>query len=147
MNGIIATPGTRIRKSDIRINMEKNRFLLDSNVLIDTLNQKLNLLGFLNNFPDCEVYINLVVEIEVLAKSGMSEQEEAEVRALLDSFKWVEIGKSVREIAVQIRRTKELRLPDALIAASAITLNATVLSNDPHLRDYERTGYKALPLP
>jgi predicted nucleic acid-binding protein len=54
-----------------------------------------------------------------------------------------EIDKSVRETTVQIRRAKELRLPDALIAASAITLNATVLSNDPHLRDYQRAGYTA----
>ena len=38
---------------------------------------------------------------------------------------------------------KELRLPDALIAASAIVLNATVLSNDSHLRDYQRPGYTA----
>ena len=123
--------------------MDKKRFFLDSNVLIDTLNRKLNLLAFLDNFPDCETYINLVVEIEVLAKAGMGEREEAEVRALLNSFKWAEIDKSVRETAVQIRRAKELRLPDALIAASAITLNATVLSNDPHLRDYQRAGYTA----
>jgi len=123
--------------------MDKNRFFLDSNVIIDTLNHKLNLLAFLDNFPDCETYINLVVEIEVLAKASMSEMEESEVRALLDSFKWAEIDKSVRNIAVQIRRTKELRLPDALIAATAITLNATVLSNDPHLRNYQRTGYAA----
>jgi predicted nucleic acid-binding protein len=40
---------------------------------------------------------------------------------------------------------KALLLPDALIAASAITLNATVLSNDPHLRDFQWAGYKALP--
>jgi predicted nucleic acid-binding protein len=34
---------------------------------------------------------------------------------------------------------------NVLIAASAIILNATVLSNDPHLRDFEREGYSALP--
>jgi predicted nucleic acid-binding protein len=125
--------------------MDKPRFLLDTNVLIDTLNHKLDLIAFLDALPDCEIYINLVVEIEVLAKDGMSEQEETNARALLDSFKWVEIDKPVREIAIQIRRAKELRLPDALIAASVIILNATVLSNDPHLRDYQRLGYTAQP--
>jgi predicted nucleic acid-binding protein len=125
--------------------MDKPRFLLDSNVLIDTLNSKLDLLAFLDTLPDCEIYINPVVEIEVLAKDGMSGREEAEARSLLDSFKWVEIDKPVCETAVKIRRVKELRLPDALIAASAITLNATVVSNDPHLRDYKRTGYTARP--
>jgi len=123
--------------------MSKPRFLLDSNVLIDTLNREIDLLAFLDTLPDCEIYINPVVEIEVLAKEGMSVREESEARALLNSFKWIDIDKNVREIAIQIRRAKELRLPDALIAASAITLNATVLTNDPHLRDYQRTGYAA----
>jgi predicted nucleic acid-binding protein len=37
-------------------------------------------------------------------------------------------------------------LPDAIIAATAISLNATVLSNDPHLRDFQWEGYAALPV-
>jgi len=45
---------------------------------------------------------------------------------------------------IQIRRNKELRLPDAFIAASAIILNATVLSNDSHLLDYVHNGYTAI---
>ena len=65
------------------INMDKLRFMLDTNVIIDTLNNDLDLLAFLETFPD------------------------------------------------------------ALIAASAITINATVLSNDSHLRDYQRSGYTA----
>jgi predicted nucleic acid-binding protein len=63
----------------------------------------------------------------------------------LSRFKQAEIDKNTRETAIQIRRDKALLLPDALIAVSAIALNATVLSNDPHLRDFQRTGYKALP--
>jgi predicted nucleic acid-binding protein len=102
--------------------------MLDSNVVIDTLNDDLLFAAFLADFPNCEVYINPVVAIEVLAKAGMGKDEEAAVRDLLDTFEWTEIDNAVCEIAVQIRRAKELRLPDALIAASAIALNATVLS-------------------
>jgi predicted nucleic acid-binding protein len=123
--------------------MDTFRFMLDSNVIIDNLSRSLDLFAFLADFPNCEVFINPVVAIEVLAKAGMSKDDEANARALLDSFKWTEIDKAVCEIAVQIRRAKELRLPDALIAASAIILNATVLSNDSHLRDYQRSGYTA----
>jgi predicted nucleic acid-binding protein len=145
MNGIIANPGILIRPKGTGIEMGKPRFLLDSNVIIDTLNHKLDLLAFLDTLPDCEIYINPVVEVEVLAKDDMNEREEAEARALLNSFNWAEIDKPVCEIAIQIRRAKELRLPDALIAASAIVFNATVLSNDPHLRDYRRPDYTARP--
>jgi predicted nucleic acid-binding protein len=125
--------------------MPRSRFILDSNILIDTLNRKLDLEAFLDNLPDCEVYINLVIEIEVLAKPDMDAKEEAAARALLDCFLWAEIDKPTRNEAIRIRRAKDtpLRLPDALIAASAVMLNATVLSNDPHLRDYQWPGYTA----
>jgi predicted nucleic acid-binding protein len=79
--------------------MDKPRFLLDSNILIGILNHKLDLLAFVDTLPDCEIYINPVVEIEVLAKEGMSVQEEAEARALLGSFKWAEIDKHRRFLA------------------------------------------------
>jgi predicted nucleic acid-binding protein len=125
--------------------MNKMRFMLDSNVVIEHLNKQLDIYVFLDRFPLCEVYINLVVEIESLAKPDMDKTAEAEARVILNRFKWAEIDKKTREIAVQIRRRKTLLLPDALIAASAITLNAAVLSNDPHLRDFQMAGYKALP--
>jgi predicted nucleic acid-binding protein len=125
--------------------MDKPRFLLDSNILIDTLNRKLDLLAFLDTLPECELYINLVAEIETLAKPDMTAAEETEARALLASFKWVEIDFPTRNETIRIRRDKSLLIPDALIAASAIILNATVLSNDPHLLDYQWPGYTARP--
>ena len=126
------------------IEMDKKRFMLDTNVIIETLNNKLDLLTFLDTLGDCEIYINPIVAIEVLAKPDMSRQEETEARTLLDFFKWAEIDKPTCETTIQIRRNKELRLPDALIAASAIILSATVLSNDSHLLDYVHNDYKAI---
>jgi predicted nucleic acid-binding protein len=125
--------------------MDKPRFMLDSNVIIDHLNSQLNLTTFLDQFPLCEVYINLVVEIEALAKPGMTMEEEVKTRAFLARFKRIEIDNPARDEAIRIRRNKVLLLPDALIAASAIILNATVLSNDPHLRDFQWPGYAARP--
>ena len=127
-----------------KIDMEKIRFLLDTNVVISVLNKHFDLLKFLDTFPDCEVYINPVVMIEVLSKPNMNEHEESAARFLLDSFRLIEIDKPVCDEAVKIRRTKELRLPDALIAASSIILNATVLSNDSRLLSYHQIGYKAI---
>jgi len=124
--------------------MGDRRFVLDSNALIDTLNQKLDLLAFLSAFPSCEAYINMIVAIEVLSKPSMDEREEADVRALLESLKWAEIDRNVCEIAVKIRRAGGLRLPDALIAATSISLSATVVSSDPHLLTFNYPGYSAI---
>jgi predicted nucleic acid-binding protein len=78
----------------------------------------------------------------------MTENEEAEARALLSWFLWADINASVLDETVLIRRTnpRAMLLPDALIAASAISLKATVLSNDPHLKDFRREGYAAQPV-
>ena len=120
------------------------RFVIDTNVIIDVLNGKIDLASFLANFPECELYINPIIKIESLAKPDITDTEETEARTLLDALSLREIDNLTCETAIQIRRDKNLRLPDALIAASAIVLNATVLSNDSHLRDYQRTGYNAL---
>ena len=125
------------------MSVDKPRFMLDSSVIIGHLNHTLDLFAFFEAQGECDICINLITEIETLAKPGMKGDEEAEARALLDCFRRAEIDDAAVKTAVQIRRAKELLLPDALIAASAITCNATVLSNDPHLRDYIREGYKA----
>ena len=118
---------------------------MDSNVLIDTLNGKLDIFAAIAVFSPCDIFINPVVEIETLAKAGMTIEEEAQGRILLSGFKWAEIDRSVCNYAIAIRRSKKLLLPDALIAATALSLNATVLSNDPHLRDFQWPGYSARP--
>jgi predicted nucleic acid-binding protein len=124
--------------------METKRFMLDTNIIIGVLNNSLNLREFLEAFPDSEIYINPVVFVEVLAKANMDKTAEAEARSMLALFHFAEINVEIAEIAISIRRTKKMLLPDVLIAASAIALNATVLSNDPHLRDYVYPGYAAM---
>jgi predicted nucleic acid-binding protein len=127
--------------------MDKPCFVLDASVLIGHLNHKLDLFTFFEAQGECEIFTTLVSEIETLAKPGMTREEETEARTVLSCFKRVEIDDTIRDLTIQIRRTKKLLLPDALIAASAISLNAAVLSNDPHLRDYQRDGYKVRAIP
>ena len=125
------------------MSVDKPCFMLDSSVIIGHLNRTLDLFAFFEAQGECDICVNLITEIETLAKPGMKGDEEGEARAVLDCFRRVEIDGAAIKTAVQIRRAKELLLPDVLISASAITCNATVLSNDPHLRDYIREGYKA----
>jgi predicted nucleic acid-binding protein len=123
--------------------VDKSRFVLDASVLIGHLNHTVDLWAFFEAQGECELFTTRITEIETLAKPGMTTEEEAEARAVLRCFTRVEIDDAIRDLTVQIRRTKKLLLPDAIIAATSISLNATVLSNDPHLRDYQWDGYKA----
>ncbi|MGS0753444.1 PIN domain-containing protein [Roseateles sp. GG27B] len=71
-----------------------------------------------------------LLEIELLSFSGLSAADEQKIHELLTLLDRVELTQSVRLEAIQLRKQKKLKLPDAIIAASAITRNATLLTND-----------------
>jgi predicted nucleic acid-binding protein len=126
--------------------VNKPRFVLDSNIIISHLNHGLNIDDFFADKPNCEKCISVVTSIEALAKPDSTPEQLQDVRDLLARFIPIDIfGPVINETAV-ILRSKLLNFPDAIIAATAIMLNATVLSNDPHLRDFNWPGYTALPV-
>ena len=49
----------------------------------------------------------------------------------------------VKKETFKLRRAVRLKLPDCIIAATAITLNAVLLTNDKELLDLAWSGYTA----
>lgn len=89
--------------------------LFDTNILIDYLN------GLSGAKKELERYeyraISMITWMEVLV--GASSDEEEAIRAWLSSFDVVAVDAAVANRAVEIRRTKRVRLPDAIIWATA----------------------------
>lgn len=90
--------------------------LFDSNIVIDALN------GIEAGRDELraarEPSISVVSWIEVLAGCPTAEAE-VQARALLSSMSVLALTDAVAEDAVRIRRTTRLRLPDAVILATA----------------------------
>ncbi|CAK0740434.1 hypothetical protein CCP3SC15_100020 [Gammaproteobacteria bacterium] len=59
--------------------------------------------------------------------------QEQELRYLLGHFQRVELDASVRDASIHLRRQHRLKLPDAVIAASALVHDAILLTNDQRL--------------
>ena len=89
--------------------------LFDTNVLIDYLN------GIAEADRELSRYaykaISVITWMEVLA--GTSPADEAAVRAWLLSFDILPLDDTIAERAVAIRKTRRIRLPDAIIWATA----------------------------
>jgi predicted nucleic acid-binding protein len=133
-----ATPGKKLVEE-----IDKPRFVLDSTVVINHLNKKLNADTFFNSIPEYELYISIVTEIETLSKPSMTEEEKQEAKVFLARFKTVNIIPAIKDMTIEIRQITRLKLPDAVIAATAVILNATLLSNDPHhLKKFVWPGLK-----
>ncbi len=89
--------------------------IVDTNILIDYLN------GIQQAQQELDLYeepcISLITWMEVL--TGSQPEEEDTIREFLIRFRVIPIDKRIAEEAVRIRRERRLRLPDAIIWATA----------------------------
>ena len=109
------------------------RWLLDSNVLIDALAglpHGVRVLQEARKRPEVSVIYSAITRIEVLGFPNLSEQEEAAIRRLLNEFEEIAVSSVVVERTIQIRKLVRIKIPDALIAASADTAQAVVVTRN-----------------
>jgi hypothetical protein len=91
------------------------RALFDTNIVIDYLNAVPEARRELDRFD--RKAISLVTWMEVMV--GAPTDAEPVTRAFLDGFEIVEVDEPVAEEAVRLRRAHRVKLPDAVIWASA----------------------------
>ena len=90
--------------------------LFDTNILIDHLNGIAAAHVEMDRYADGA--ISIVSWIEVMV--GASDLASAQTRSFLNSFTVVGLDDAIAERAVALRKTRRLRLPDAIIWASAM---------------------------
>ncbi len=115
------------------------RWLLDSNVLIDALAglpHGVHVLREARKRPDVLVVYSAITRIEVLGFPNLSEQEDTAIRQLLNEFEEVAVTSAVVERTIQIRKLVRIKIPDALIAASADSVQAVVITRNTN--DFQR---------
>lgn len=106
--------------------MGQVKALFDTNILIDYLNGIDNARDEINRFES--PMISPISWMEVMV--GTKENQQKSVRAFLHRFSQVSINAEVAEIAVSIRRKHKIRLPDAIIWASARHESALLVSRN-----------------
>jgi predicted nucleic acid-binding protein len=102
------------------------RAVFDTNVLVDYLNGVASAKEELARFEDRG--ISVVTWMEVLV--GAAPAEEAAIRMFLGGFTLVPIDTDVADEAVRLRRERKLRLPDAIIWATARTQRALLVTRN-----------------
>lgn len=90
-------------------------YLLDTNVVIYLVNGRLA-----SPLPEGRYSISVITEIELLSFPGLSAEEEKRILDLILVLDRVRITDTVRDQAIRLRRKYRLKLPDAVIAASAL---------------------------
>jgi predicted nucleic acid-binding protein len=100
--------------------------LFDTNILIDFLNAVPQARKELDRFEDKA--ISVVTWMEVMV--GASAPTEAGTRGFLASFALVELDEGVADRAVALRREHRIKLPDAIVWASAQTQSRLLVTRN-----------------
>ncbi len=84
-----------------------------------------------------QVWISVITELELFGKKGLSLIERAEIELLLDSCFIADINPAIKQIIKNLLQKYRIKIPDAIIAATAIYLDMPLLTAD--------TGFKRIP--
>ncbi len=96
--------------------------------------------------PQGQHFISIITEMELQSFAGLTAEQDRALRELLSDMRIVTINNEVKRETIQLRRTRRLRLPDAIIAATALSLDAELISNDAIFRSIPRLRSRPLPL-
>ncbi len=91
--------------------------LLDTNILIYLSKNELSLASFAK--PDDELYISIITYMEALGYAFTLKTEENLITSLCKNLIVINLNTAIVEEVIQIRRNKKIKLPDAIIAATA----------------------------
>lgn len=101
-------------------------FIADTNILIYTLEGNELILPLLKfNFG-----ISFISEVELLGFNGITIEQETEINSLLKDCFLFEWNSQIKFQTILLRKDYKIKLPDAIIAATAIVNNIPLITAD-----------------
>lgn len=115
--------------------------VLDTNVVLYFLAGRLA-----QALPPAEYYVSVITEMELLSYPLLTAVDESEIHDFLSDVAIVDLNREIKQSAIALRRQYRLKLPDAVVAATAQQLKAELFTNDLKLLNIPTLSAKALPL-
>lgn len=115
--------------------MNGDKVFLDTNGFICFFEGRNNITELVTQAP--VVYFSPMSEIELLSAIHLTEVEIAQIKAFLSLCQRVELTSEIIDQTISIRRRYRFKVPDAIIAASALSLNVTLVSADTDFQKVE----------
>ncbi|MDR1779303.1 MAG: type II toxin-antitoxin system VapC family toxin [Tannerella sp.] len=102
-------------------------YLLDTKVLIYIMQGN----PAVRYFSQTDVFaLSVITEMELLGKYRIDHTEKSIITRLLKDSRIFEIDFSVKQKAIEIRQQHKIKLPDAIIAATAISQGLSLVTAD-----------------
>jgi len=91
-------------------------------------------------FLQHECFTSVIVKLELLKYPGITPDEEYAINEFLRFVPILPLSQSIENETIAISRSTKLKLPDAIIGATAIVYGAKVVTRDSHFLEcrYEK---------
>ena len=100
---------------------------VDTNILIDLTEGTRQIAHYIHGN---RVHISIITEIELLGWHRISQSQKQMFKSLIDECTVVELSESIKNISIELKQKHKIKLPDAVIAASALSLDIPLLTRD-----------------
>jgi predicted nucleic acid-binding protein len=105
-----------------------SKILLDTNAFIYFFEGRSKITNLVVNTP--EIYFSAISEIELLSATQLTQSEIDSIKAFLSLCQRVELTSEIIDQTISIRRQYHFKIPDAIIAASALHLKMPLATAD-----------------
>ncbi|MCK5524079.1 MAG: type II toxin-antitoxin system VapC family toxin [Thiomargarita sp.] len=112
--------------------------VFDTNILIYHLNDDLgdDAEQLLEKALESASYISIITRIELLGWTKHSEESLSSAENLLSTFYEQPLSEEIVKLCIQLRQTTSLKLPDAIIAATAKHLELPLITRN--IKDFQK---------
>jgi predicted nucleic acid-binding protein len=102
------------------------KYLLDTNAIINIL--KTDSGDY--DLSGKEFFLSIISEIELLSYPHLTEEEDIQIRNLLKKMNVINIDFVIKEKTIQLKKKYDIKLPDAVICATALSMGLLLITDD-----------------
>jgi len=101
------------------------KYLIDTNIMVYAAAGDKRAVAFLDQAQRSEwVGYSAITRLELFGFPDLKPVDEGKLKALLACFDEVDVSSAVIEKAIEIRKQKRIKAPDAILAATALLMSA-----------------------
>jgi predicted nucleic acid-binding protein len=114
--------------------MSGSNLVVDTNIILYLFQGDRLIADLLN---EQHIYISFITELELLSFKSLSAIEKGIVKSFISECTIIDITPGIKSMSIELRKTYALKLPDAIVAATAHFLNMPLVTADKALKRVE----------
>lgn len=105
----------------------EDRILVDTNVIIYVLHGNREVASLIHSKY---AYLSVISELELLSFPKIEKKEEFVIQSFIKEMNLIGLNEVIKRETIRLRRAYGLKLPDSIIAATALYLNCPLITAD-----------------